>query len=100
MNHQMLIYRFLVVGTLLLSVVVAPYSWCAQETKGTGNKPVEEIKTEYEEALVVRKQKVLREDVAVQPRNRPASSKAMNAQVVAPRRGHRLANGLLAPLIS
>ncbi|MCH2182570.1 MAG: hypothetical protein MK108_11245 [Mariniblastus sp.] len=100
MNKQTLIYRFLVVGTLFLSVVADPGCWCAKEAKGAENKPVEEIETEYEEAVVVRKQKVHRKSVFFERDTGAATSMALNGQWVPLGRGHRLPNGLLAPLIT
>lgn len=92
--------KLFILAPLLFSVLLGSCTWCMNEVGGSSSRPVEEVEFEIEEAVVTRKQKTIRKSYFLLFVSKPVPRKFLFRPPVLPPKGHRLSNGILAPLIT
>ena len=93
-------FKSFILTPLLFSVLLGSCTWCVNEVGGSNSRPVEEAEFEVEEAVVVRRQKTVLKNYFLLFVNKPVPNRFLLRPVVLPPKGHRLSNGILAPLIT
>ena len=93
-------FKLFILTPLLFSVLLGSCTWCVIEVGGPSSRPVEEIEFEVEEAVVVRRRKSVLKNYFLLFVSKPVADRFLFRPVVLPPKGHRLSNGILAPLIT